>query len=149
MTTNIYTESNGIWLGEQSVHGPIPEARVREAESALGLQFPPTYRNFLLHMGAIDEIAGLFDLEPVENAWRWRDVVEFNRLMRTDLHGIEHDRHLISVSDTGGDAWYCLDFTRTARGGEFPVVLHGPEHDPPGIIASDFFEFFKSIYGSA
>ena len=148
MTANIYTASNGFLFRERAILGPVPEARVREAELTSGLRFPSTYRNFLLHIGAIGDIAGLPNPDPAEDDRCWIDVVEYNRSMRTDLHGIEHDRHLIYLDSDGGDAWYCLDSTRVDRDGEFSVVLFGPEHDPPVLIAKNFFEFLKMSYGA-
>ena len=45
--------------------GPRPEALVARAEAALGLRFPPSYRQFLLDLGAGDvggfEVYGIID----------------------------------------------------------------------------------------
>src|SRR3954467_6818189 len=62
-----------------------PEGRVERAERALGVQFSPTYRRFLLELGAggvgAEEVYGLVN-DGVEDAWPPQAVgltLEFRR----------------------------------------------------------------------
>ena len=147
MDVNLYTEANGIYFGDEPVYGPISEARIRDAERDLGVTFPPSYRNFLLHLGAIGDIAGLPGPEPSAVEWTWFDVVEQNRSYWTDLHGVRHASPLIYLEPEGGDAWFFLDFSRVDPAGECPVVIFGPFHDPPVVLAATFFDYIQMRYG--
>ncbi len=150
MGSTRYNLANGISFAESQVHGPVPESRIVEAEVALGIEFSPSYRDFLLHFGAVDDIAGLPDTSPPGDVvpWHWSDIVKLSQTMRTDLHGREHDLHILYLMSEGGDAWYCFDTSQTDFNGEHPVVLYGPEHDPPVIVSKTFFEFMSVPFGT-
>ncbi len=146
MSENMYTPVNKISLEGAYFHGPTTESRIQDAENALQIKFPPSYRNFLLHIGAIHDIAGLPDPPPLGEMSYWLDVVELSNSMLTDLHGIRHDRHLLYLSNNGGDLCYYLDSSRVDQDGEYPVVLLGPGYDSE-VFCKNFFEFIKMSYG--
>ena len=110
--------------------------------------FQKSYRNFLLHLGAVDDIAGLPDPSPVGEMAFWFNVVERSDAMLTDLHGIRHNRNLLYLNDNGGDLCYYLDSSRVDKDGEYPVVLFGPGYDFE-VFCKNFFEFIKLSYGVA
>lgn len=145
MIENMYTSQNNISFDGAYFHGPATESRVHDAEDALQIKFPPSYRNFLLHIGAIHDIAGLPDPPPSGEMSYWLDVVELTNSMLTDLHGERHDRHLLYLSSDGGDLCYYLDSSRVDQDGEYPVVILGPGYDSV-ILAKNFFEFVKLSY---
>jgi len=146
MDVNVSMFANGFSLDDSQVHGPIPESRIQDAEDALEVKFPPSYRNFLLHLGAVDDIAGLPDPPlPGEIAF-WFNVVERSNSMLSDLHGNRFHKNLLYLNNNGGDLCYYLDSSRIDQDGDYPVVILGPGYDSV-IFAKNFFEFFKLSYG--
>ena len=47
----MYGPEDGFAFDPAIVAGPATESRVTEAEAALGVRFPPSYRAFLLELG--------------------------------------------------------------------------------------------------
>ena len=155
MEEGMDTEANGFWSDGCLCYGPVSESRVQDAENILQVKFPPSYRKFLLHFGAVHEVAGLpGPLPPGEvRPWSdevshssWNNVVEISRSMQTAPYGNECNRQFLYLMSDGGDAWYCLDSSQMDQDGEYPVVMFGPEHDPPVVVAKNFFEFLRPSY---
>jgi hypothetical protein len=117
--------------------GPRDAAHVSAAEKALGLAFPPTYREFLLRLGAgsygAAEIYGVVDDAfegPVpDGVWLTLDERE---------RGLP--RNFVIVAATGDGGWYSLD---VRGGGEAPVVAVelGPKALVSEPVADDFGAF--------
>lgn len=123
--------------------GPRPPTIVSEAETAVGMRFPPTYRRFLLELGAGEvnsvELYGIpgADLvnRPLPSGIRQTVILR-------KKYGFPDD--LLVVGDVGNGELYCLE--TKPNEGEGPVVVVQPGLEPlvREPIANDFGEFFLS-----
>lgn len=125
--------------------GPQPADRVSRAEAALGIDFPPTYREFLARLGCggigVTEFYGVvgddFEHSSVPDAI-WMTLDERKDQSVPD--------HFIVVGSTGDGGYYAIDTARRNRVGESPVVEWWPglpdAENNPRVIASDFGAFF-------
>lgn len=136
---------------EVSFSGPCSEAAVKNAEIALAIKFPKTYRHFLLVKGSggvgSDLIFGMGSRDkefsgpiPEVTAYHvvWSNLDERNRKWHPDF--------LISIYDLGEGTTYCLDLSQMNKDGECPVVvwpIFGYEATPVlEILAEDFGKFY-------
>ncbi|MBK9031525.1 MAG: SMI1/KNR4 family protein [Myxococcales bacterium] len=123
------------------IAGPVPEDAVVAAEQELGASFPPSYREFLRHYGAlgipadlavVHDFCGLAD-EP------GGDVVR-STLAARDTYQLAD--HLIVVGKGANAAeWFCLDTGRAQDSGECPVVLFDP-------AANEIDQIFYDDFGA-
>jgi hypothetical protein len=102
--------------------GPKDEKLVAAAEKALGLKFPPTYRRFLLELGAGSfggaEIYGVIDGNFTDSSVPNGIWLTLQEREESQLPAI-----LVVVAATGEGGYDCLD----VRGaGEAKVVLFAP-----------------------
>lgn len=106
-------------------HGPKAEALIVHAEQALGLTFPPTYRQFLSRFGcgavSPHEFYGLVD-DDFENSSVPDAVWLTLQLRRTT----QLARSLVLVSETGDGGYYAIDTSQVTAAGEGPVVEWWP-----------------------
>jgi len=104
---------------------PASEADIAAAEEALGVEFPPSYRQFLRkigglaippHLGVVHHFVGLSPLPPDGNS-----VVDTTLAARTER---KLPPHLLVVG-MGAEfqEWFCLDVNRETEDGEYPVLL--------------------------
>ena len=107
--------------GGGDFEGAKPESLVFKAEAALGVKFPPSYRQFLLEMGCGDfngvEVFGLindnFERSTVPNGiW----------LTLNERESIHLDPSYVIIGDGGDGTYYALDTKKTSATGENPVV---------------------------
>ncbi len=125
--------------------GPKSDDLVQAGETALGLQFPPTYRDFLLKLGCGD-IAGEEFFGIVTE--QFTDGVVPNGIWLTLKVRKDTDLpiELIIVSDTGDGGYYVIDTSIRNEDEESPVLEWWPGLDIPRskipVVASDFGEFF-------
>lgn len=124
--------------------GPRPESLIRSAEAALGIGFPPTYRDFVSRLASgrfgPDEFYGLED-ERFEHPHGMDAVAR--TLHDRGKYGLSNN--LIAIYEPGDGSVYTLDSSRPDKHGEYPVVeWDGPESDRV-IIAQDFGAFFLMI----
>ncbi len=136
------TETVAEIMKSGTVAGPASENMIRDAEQALGVAFPPRYREFLAAFGAAlcpaFEIAGLFRSTGNDEPPLWTDVTVFTKQMRRGSRGmIPHE--YVAISSDGGDYTFYLD-SGGGKGGENPVVVLGPGADAV-VVATDFFDF--------
>jgi len=104
--------------------GPVDDAKIREAESALGVTFPPSYRDYLRRYGAMEVDGRSFGgLSAAAAVGSVGDVVAFTRHARAD-HGLPVRYVAIDFQD--GDAFLCIDTGRQDADGESPLVLVEP-----------------------
>lgn len=132
---------------KQSFVGPRPESLIQAAEKRLGLEFPPTYRRFLLEYGAgsfgSSEICGVIDYDfehsSVPDAI-WYTLIERNEARLPN--------ELIVIYEVGDGELLCLDLG-AKESGEAPVVAYQPglppEKQSKEVIAKDFGEFLLQI----
>jgi hypothetical protein len=124
---------------------PQPEDRVERAERALGVRFPPTYRRFLVELGAggvgSEEIYGLINDDFDDS--RPPQAVGLTRELRDGGH-ISDD--LVVIYNLGQGSYYAIDTGRAEPDGEAPVVGFTPGLNTAGdeleVIAPDFGRFF-------
>jgi antitoxin YobK len=120
----------------------VPETVVADAETVLGIRFPPSYRAWLLRYGSGYlggyELHGLGPELPSERdpaEVYVGDVVYLAQLNRAD--GLP--THLLELLNYEGDEVYYLDLS--VLGGEAPVVCR--EAGVPGLqIVADSFSAF-------
>jgi antitoxin YobK len=119
--------------------GPKPESLVARAEAALGLRFPPSYRQFLLDLGAGDiggfEVYGLIH-DDFEDA-RVPDAIA----LTLDARRSGLDRRYVLIGTLGDGSHDCLDTGHPDASGEAPVVQLSAEYEDPVTLADSFGEY--------
>ena len=127
------------------VAGGASESTIAEAEAALGVRFPPSYRSFLARFGAAVgrgfSIAGLFHHPDKSTPPLWDDVVTWNLRNRRVTRGLIPPRY-VAISGDGGDYIFYLD--TGAPDPESPVVVLGPGCDYV-VVAPDFNTFVIAL----
>ena len=112
------------------IAGGAPESAIAEAEAALGVRFPQSYRSFLARFGAANGygfmVAGLFHYLDRSHPPLWLDVVTLNLKWVSPLARGMPPRY-IAIGDDGGDYTFFLD--TGAPEPESPVVVLGPGAD--------------------
>lgn len=116
---------------------PQTEESVREAEVRLGVQFPQSYREYLIRWGQLsfgpNEYLGLGSI--LNNV-----VVTTERIRRS--RGLP--LHLVVVCDHDGDEYVCMD-TSSKQEDECPVVIwDSPTQAVSRTRANGFGEFLES-----
>ena len=127
--------------------GPQPASRIRLAQAALGVFFPPTYREFVTRLGC----GGLGSTEfygVATDDFEHSSVPDAIWLTLKNRAGQYVPDSFVVIGSTGDGAYYAIDTARTDANGENPVVewwpgLSGAVGNPRD-IASDFGEFFFS-----
>jgi len=121
--------------------GPKPESLVIRAEEALGLRFPPSYREFLLELGSGDvagfEVYGLVDEDFIDSAVP--DAVWLT-LEERQSNGL--DPRFVIIGALGDGTYDCLDTAHVDGTGEAPVVQLSADFEDPVKLADSFGEFF-------
>jgi hypothetical protein len=125
-------------------HGARPAAFVTSAERALGVTFPPTYREFVLRYGCGGfhgcEFYGIINDDFVNSGvpdaiWLTLDERRVSKAPMT----------YVIVGSTGNGAWYAIDLARKTAEGDSPIVEWWPGlPDAEGngrVIAEDFGAF--------
>lgn len=120
--------------------GPRSEAIVEEAENALQVKFPPTYRKFLLEYGAgsfgSSEVYGVISNNFEESSVP--DAIWCTLNLRIQ---IDFPRNLVAIQNDGTGNFLCLDCKPNANV-EFPVILYLLGYDSKEeqyeVIAKDF-----------
>jgi hypothetical protein len=119
--------------------GPRPESLVARAEAALGLRFPPSYRQFLLELGAGD-IAGFEVYGVVDEEFGIARVPDAIALT-LDARRSGLDPRYILIGTLGDGSHDCLDTVHLGPGGEAPVVQLSSEFEDPVTLADSFGEY--------
>lgn len=119
--------------------GPRPEALVARAEAALGLRFPPSYRQFLLELGAGD--VGGFEVYGIVNDdfadARVPDAIALTLDARRSGLGPRY----VMIGTLGDGSHDCLDTGHPDATGEAPVVQLSAEYEDPVTLADSFGEY--------
>jgi hypothetical protein len=127
--------------GGGDFEGPKPEALVAKGEAALGVRFPPSYRQFLLELGCGNvagfEVYGLVDEDFTHSAVP--DAIWLT-LEERRLNGL--DPRFIVIGALGDGTFDCLDTAHLDATGEAPVVQVSAEGDFPVKLADSFGEYF-------
>ena len=127
--------------GEQVwIAGPQPEQAIAGLEHALGVTFPPSYRQFLAKFGAFklleSSVTGIVDGEPLAK-------VAESLYGETERLRLDSDlpKHFL-VIQPDEDSPYCLDTRKSGRNGEMPVVWYELDSGQIDRMASSFGEWF-------
>jgi hypothetical protein len=127
--------------------GGKPASLVEAAERALGVIFPPSYREFLLSFGCGDvaghEFYGVINSDFINSGVP--DAVWLTLRERVDS---DLPSRLVIVGVQGDGAYYALDCGRISEDKECPVVIWWPGAseeayiDNAEVLATDFGVFF-------
>lgn len=118
------------------IAGPVAETTIHEAEAALGVTFPPSYRTFLRtfggiaippHLGIVHDFVG-------------HDVVKKTLEARTERKLADH----LIVVGMGAQyqEWFCLDANRPTSDGEYPVLMFDARDNA---LDQQFYEDFGQM----
>lgn len=130
------------------ISGPVPEAAISAAEEALGVTFPPSYRQFLRtfggivippHLGIVHDFVGVAPAGAV-NGTAANDVVRRTLDGRSQKKLAEH----LVVVGMGAEyqEWFCLDVSRPKANGEYPVLLFDARDNA---LDQQFYEDFGQM----
>ncbi len=127
--------------GGGDFEGPKPEPLVARAEAALGLVFPPSYRQFLLDLGcgsiAGFEVYGVVDEDFTHSAVP--DAIWMTLEARRS--GGLAPRYVI-IGALGDGSFDCLDTAHLDAAAEAPVVQLSADFEDPVKLADSFGEYF-------
>jgi SMI1-KNR4 cell-wall len=110
-----------------AIVGPVHEQAIIDAESALGCQFPPSYRAFLRRFGGLGLPRNVGTVQSFAGVTG--DVVSptLVDVVQATLHGRAERSladHLIVVGfGANAQEWFCLDAHQANDEGEYPVRL--------------------------
>jgi hypothetical protein len=124
------------------IAGPVSEETITAAEEALGVTFPPSYRTFLRtwgwiaippHLGVVHEFVGVAPSTT-------DDVVQRTLSARAERRLGDH----LVVVGMGAQfqEWFCLDASREAPNGEYPVVMFDAKDNA---LDQQFYEDFGQM----
>lgn len=131
-------------LGSGSFEGSKSESLVAQAEAALGLVFPPSYRRFLLEMGCGD-INGVEILGLIDNNFEISSVPNGIWLTLNERRTIGLDPAYVLIREGGDGSYYALDTGRRDDMGESPVVLLSIDGKQSIKIANSFGDHFLDV----
>jgi hypothetical protein len=130
---------------EGSFVGSIEESIIAEAENALGLKFPPTYRQFLADFGCGDiygnEIYGIIDSNFQKSAIPNGIWLTLNERQKAKL-----PKSLILIAQ-GYDGYLALDAMQENKEEDFAIIewVGGNENNKNEAIYADFGAYFLKI----
>jgi hypothetical protein len=143
--------------------GPVPEAAISAAEEALGVTFPPSYRNFLLtfggiaippHLGIVHDFVGVAESAPPapasnangDHTGNGHDVVGRTLSARATR---KLGDHLVVVGmGAQFQEWFCLDVSRPTASGEYPILMFDARDNAlDQQFYEDFGQMFQEVMG--
>jgi len=140
------------------IAGPVPEAAISAAETALGCTFPPSYRSFLRTFGGIaipPHLAVVHDFVGVANGQSHghappdagtngsavaTDVVR--RTLQARAEGRLGDHLVVVGIGAQHQEWFCLDVSRPSSAGEYPVRMFDARDNA---LDQQFYEDFGQM----
>ena len=130
-------------LASCSMAGPASVELVTGAELELGVDFPASYRAFLMKYGAVTgrgfSIAGLFSPAPKGESPLWIDVVTNTKQLRRASRG-RIPQSYVAIADDGGDCKFYIETSTVDARGESPIIGLGPGSN--GVVVADTFTEF-------
>lgn len=130
---------------EVELLGGVSENNIRLASESIGLEFPPSYREFLRAFGcgslSYQEIIGLGGPPHL-------DVSEMTKYLRETSRLSRFPSTLIPVLADGYGNYECLNTAAKDERGENPVVewLHdGGDDQTPRVLAPTFEEWLRGL----
>ena len=110
--------------GQCQIFGPAAETAINAAEEALGITFPPSYREFLRTFGGIaipEHLGVVHDFVGVEG--REHDDVVHRTLRAREERKLADHLVVVGIGAQQRE-WFCLDLSRETDEGEYPVVMY-------------------------
>lgn len=137
---------------EADFDGAKSDDLIQRAEQALGLTFPPTYKQFLSRLGCGD-IAGAEFYGIIKDDFANSGVPDAIWLTLKQRRMSQLPESLVLVSETGDGGYYGIDVSRKDIDGENPVVEWWPGRPTATgnrrTVASDFGVFLlERVRGS-
>jgi hypothetical protein len=132
------------WRHELRVVGPATPEQIADAEAALAVTFPPSYRGFLAEFGS-GSILGreIYGVVRDISAAGPPGVVWMNLDRRRD---VALPRHLIVVADLDDSSAIALDLSDHGSQGESPVVRIWPGEPSNTLVESQVAPSFGSFF---
>lgn len=127
--------------GGGDFEGAKPESLVVEAESALGLVFPPSYRSFILEMGC-GAINGLEVFGLINNNFETSTVPNAIWLTLNERRGIGLHPSYVLIGEGGDGTFYALDTKQLDSEGEALVIQLSPDGKQSEKISDSFGSYF-------
>lgn len=125
--------------------GRKEEELILLAESALGLDFPPAYREFLGEYGCGD-IAGEEFYGLISSDFYNSSVPDAVWLTLEERRSSGAPHSLVVVYANGDGTYCCIECSSVNEQGESPVVIWSPSVSSAGglleVVAEDFGKFF-------
>jgi SUKH superfamily protein len=131
----IENNGGGCFSGEK------PETLIAQAEAALGLQFPPSYRLFLLELGC-GGFNGLEIFGVVDNNFKNSSAPDGVWLTLSDRIAINLNPSYVIIESVGDGTYCAIDTSQPDPSGECPVVgltIEGVKFEK---IADSFGSYF-------
>jgi hypothetical protein len=123
--------------GGGDFEGAKPEALVAQAEAALDLKFPPSYRRFLLELGC-GCINGMEVFGLISDNFERSTVPNGIWLTLNERKSIALDPAYVIVGDGGDGTYYSLDTRHVDGAGEGPVIRLSVDGNQCEKIADSF-----------
>lgn len=130
------------FMGEKS------EELIRKAECAIGLAFPPTYREFLKRLGCGD-VAGVEFYGVISVNFEDSSAPDAIWLTLEERKSSDFPSSHIIVGSTGDGAYYAIDYSLSDRDNDFPIVEYWPGLRKQKVVAEDFGQFFLESVSNA
>lgn len=137
---------------DTNLNPPATQNEIDRFEQEFGVNFPPSYREFLLAAnGGVVGYARVFGVGRNDHL----DLQTQIKQMTEWIEGVADRRVLLFASDWGG-SYFCFDLQKPDKYGEFPVVCWNHEYseepdDKPMLwskIATDFVAFCRETVES-
>ncbi len=124
--------------------GRREDSLVAAAEAALGVTLPPTYRKFVVELGAGD-IGGHEFYGVTTSDFQTSSIPNGIWLTLEERKTSDLPSHLLIVADTGTGGYYVLDTSSPDERGECPVIewkYQDSKDEGVEVVAPDFGLFF-------
>lgn len=137
------TDTGTAWndlLSASVLAGPVPEERISDAESALGVRFPDQYRDFLARHGALvgDDGVTVYGLpaSAPDGAPLWSSVVTMTQALRRWGQAGTDVPSFIPISDDGMGTYFFLDTAAAPY-----TEIHEIGMDVHSLVSRDLHDF--------
>jgi len=127
-----------LYIKDLDLNDPAPEEEVENAEKALGVSLPASYKEFMKNSnGAEGNIGEEFYLM----LWKVEDLAELNEAYGVD----EFADGLLLIGSDGGDTAFGFD-KRTATMNVITVPFMGMRLDEVQTIGENFVDLLKNLH---
>jgi antitoxin YobK len=130
--------------GGGDFEGAKREALVAQAEKALGVALPPSYRRFLLEMGCGD-INGFEILGLISDDFYHSKIPNGIWLTLNQRQELGLAPSIVLIGEAGDGAFHALDTKQLGRSGEAPVVLVSVDGKHSAKVAESFGDYLLEI----